>query len=582
MSPAGSFCHRTAVLAGMLALAGPGAPARAQAAFTASDAVRAEWERQPPVLSPAVRAARPPADLARWERTLRRIGAPGAPALLPPWLETPAREDWEARAKAARTPRERFTALHFLNRLKSPLALSALEGLAPGDAAAWPSHLHLEGAVATARIQGCAVPAAVQAFLDEYRRAGRADPVRTAAARIRLVLASLEPGPAKLPDASSLAYLDAWNKGPWERRATAHLAALAGAVAAPFNPGPAQRLLLGLPPGPLPEADPLLLKALKSDLALVRGAALEHLLTLTALEPDLLAEVQAGALRTYGGPLGQPYLAVLRKFAPAAAGRYGAFLLGLDDPTAIAAALDDLAQPPADLEPLVARLWKASQYDAVQSFLPALERWRLPEARRVALLKRFLDHPCWTARLDAYRLLAKVDPATPWPAPAGPGLHGAAILEEALRLARAPAPVRLRITFQGAGAIVLKLDPANAPINVANLVLLARQGFFDGLSVPRVVPDFVVQMGSPSNSMDGGPGYTVPCEDSLDFYGPGSVGMALSGKDTGGSQFFITTNAAPHLTGRYTRVGELEDPDQALPILDRLELATVIERIEVL
>jgi len=582
MSPAGPFCHRSAVLAGMLALTGPGALLRGQAAFTASDAVRAEWARQPPALSPAARAALPPADQARLELTLRRIGAPGAPALLPPWLETPTLEVWEARARAARTPQERFTALHFLNRLKSPLAFSALEGLAPGDAAAWPAHLHLEAAVATARVQGCGVPPAVQAFLDEYRRAGRADPMRTAAARIRLVLAGREPGPVKLPDASSLAYLDAWNKGPWELRATTHLAALAGAVAAPFNPGPAQRLLLGLPPGPLPEADPLLLQALKSDLALVRGAALEHLLTLPALEPGLLAEVQAGALRTYGGPLGQPYLAVLRKFAPAAAGRYGAFLLGLDDPTAMAAALDDLAQPPADLEALVRRIWKASHYDAVQSLLPALARWQLPEAQRVALLKRFLDHPCWTARLDAYRLLAKVDPATPWPAAAGPGFTGDLILEEALRLARSPAPVRLRITFQGAGRIVLKLNPANAPINVANLVLLARRGFFDGLSVPRVVPDFVVQMGSPSSSMDGGPGYTVPCEDSLDFYGPGSVGMALSGKDTGGSQFFITTNAAPHLTGRYTRVGELEDPDQALPILDRLELATVIERIEVL
>ena len=142
--------------------------------------------------------------------------------------------------------------------------------------------------------------------------------------------------------------------------------------------------------------------------------------------------------------------------------------------------------------------------------------------------------------------------------------------------------MRLRITFRGAGQVVLRLDPVNAPINVANLVLLARKGFYDGLSVPRVVPDFVVQMGSPSNSMDGGPGYTVPCEDSLDFYGPGSVGMALSGKDTGGSQFFITTNAAPHLTGRYTRVGEVENPDRALAILDQLELATVIERIEVL
>jgi len=57
--------------------------------------------------------------------------------------------------------------------------------------------------------------------------------------------------------------------------------------------------------------------------------------------------------------------------------------------------------------------------------------------------------------------------------------------------------------------------------------------------------------------------------------------MALSGKDTGGSQFFITTNAAPHLTGRYTRVGEVEDPATALPILDGLELGTKILSVDI-
>ena len=113
-------------------------------------------------------------------------------------------------------------------------------------------------------------------------------------------------------------------------------------------------------------------------------------------------------------------------------------------------------------------------------------------------------------------------------------------------------------------------------------MLLARKGFFDGRRVPRVVPDFVVQLGSPVDTMDGGPGYTVRCEDSLTWYGPGSVGMALSGKDTGGSQLFITTNATPHLTGKYTRVGELEQPDRALPLLDALELGAPVRSIRVL
>jgi cyclophilin family peptidyl-prolyl cis-trans isomerase len=97
-----------------------------------------------------------------------------------------------------------------------------------------------------------------------------------------------------------------------------------------------------------------------------------------------------------------------------------------------------------------------------------------------------------------------------------------------------------------------------------------------------VVPDFVVQMGSPLSTMDGGPGYSVPCENTLTWYGPGSVGMALSGKDTGGSQFFITTNATPHLTGKYTHLGFVEAPDQALPLLDALELNARIVKVEVL
>jgi cyclophilin family peptidyl-prolyl cis-trans isomerase len=96
------------------------------------------------------------------------------------------------------------------------------------------------------------------------------------------------------------------------------------------------------------------------------------------------------------------------------------------------------------------------------------------------------------------------------------------------------------------------------------------------------VPDFVVQMGSPYDTMDGGPGYTVRCEDSLAWYGPGSVGMALAGKDTGGSQFFITTNATPHLTGKYTRLGEVEHPDHDLKILDDLELGAKIVSVRVL
>ncbi|OGF23158.1 MAG: peptidylprolyl isomerase [Candidatus Eisenbacteria bacterium RBG_19FT_COMBO_70_11] len=93
---------------------------------------------------------------------------------------------------------------------------------------------------------------------------------------------------------------------------------------------------------------------------------------------------------------------------------------------------------------------------------------------------------------------------------------------------------------------------AEAPQTVKNFVRLARRGYFDGLAVHRVVPDFVIQDGDPTGTGSGGPGYTIRCEYNRLHYDEGMVGMALSGKDTGGSQWFITHSPQPHLDGRYT------------------------------
>jgi cyclophilin family peptidyl-prolyl cis-trans isomerase/HEAT repeat protein len=88
---------------------------------------------------------------------------------------------------------------------------------------------------------------------------------------------------------------------------------------------------------------------------------------------------------------------------------------------------------------------------------------------------------------------------------------------------------------------------------VKNFVRLAERGYFDGDVVHRVVPYFVIQDGDPTGTGGGGPGYTIRCEyNQLRYYEPGMVGMALSGKDTGGSQWFSTHSPQPHLNGRYT------------------------------
>jgi len=275
-------------------------------------------------------------------------------------------------------------------------------------------------------------------------------------------------------------------------------------------------------------------------------------------------------------------LPAFRKFVPGIADAVRSkYLLG-SDPTARAAAIEDLPSAPADLAALTQRTWADTQFEAQQTLIQSYARWKMAPEDQKAQLRPWLRHPDWTCRWEAYQALVKLDPATPWPAAPKPTRTDAAILKEATRLAEHGKPVRLRLAFSGLRSVTLRLDPTVAPMNVANLVLLARKGYFDGRRVPRVVPDFVVQMGSPYDTMDGGPGHTVRCEDSLTWYGPGSVGMALAGKDTGGSQFFITTNATPHLTGRYTRLGEVEDPDRALKLLDDLELGAKITSIKVL
>lgn len=107
------------------------------------------------------------------------------------------------------------------------------------------------------------------------------------------------------------------------------------------------------------------------------------------------------------------------------------------------------------------------------------------------------------------------------------------------------------------GSLTLSLLAADAPLTVESFARLASSGFFDGQEWPRVVPNFVVQGGDPRGDMSGGPGYTIRDEISRHRYGTGTLGMALSGPDTGGSQFFITHSPQPHLDGIYAIFGAL-------------------------
>ena len=112
------------------------------------------------------------------------------------------------------------------------------------------------------------------------------------------------------------------------------------------------------------------------------------------------------------------------------------------------------------------------------------------------------------------------------------------------------------------GDIQIRLDPAAAPKTVNNFVFLAREGFYDGLTFHRVIPDFVIQGGDPEGTGSGGPGYSF--EDELPDEGQyevGSVAMANAGPNTNGSQFFITHVPCDWLDGKHAVFGKVVDAD---------------------
>lgn len=128
------------------------------------------------------------------------------------------------------------------------------------------------------------------------------------------------------------------------------------------------------------------------------------------------------------------------------------------------------------------------------------------------------------------------------------------------------------------GPVHLRLLGEEAPGTVRNFVTLARKGYYDGLTFHRVVPDFVTQGGCPRGDGWGGPGYSIRCEINPVPYRRGTVGMALAGKDTGGSQFFICHSPQPHLDGRYTVFGEVVE---GMEIVDLLQEGDRILRVEI-
>jgi cyclophilin family peptidyl-prolyl cis-trans isomerase len=145
------------------------------------------------------------------------------------------------------------------------------------------------------------------------------------------------------------------------------------------------------------------------------------------------------------------------------------------------------------------------------------------------------------------------------------------------------------------GAIVIELFENEAPQTVGNFVSLVESKFYDGLTFHRVLPGFMAQGGDPKGDGTGGPGYQIFCEcrDGKDFrrHFRGTLSMAHAGRDTGGSQFFLTFRPQPYLDGRHTVFGRVidgqdvlmklqrRDPnDENLPEPDKIVKATVVRK----
>ena len=130
------------------------------------------------------------------------------------------------------------------------------------------------------------------------------------------------------------------------------------------------------------------------------------------------------------------------------------------------------------------------------------------------------------------------------------------------------------------GDIVLDLHAEHAPKTVNNFVVLARDGFYDGLTFHRVIPNFMIQGGDPDGTGTGGPGYTFEDETQGNplRHETGVISMANAGPNTNGSQFFITHAPQPHLDGRHTVFGKVT---QGQDVVDAIQQGDTIDSVSI-
>ncbi len=357
------------------------------------------------------------------------------------------------------------------------------------------------------------------------------------------------------------------------------------------------------------DAEPDLIDRLTDRSPFVRAAALKTLArvdslsfttALSGLDPDADWRVRAAmaeALTTLAPENATPMLERLvadadARVLPSVLRAWSTLKLpGLEKHLAAALARDDVmvraaaasvvgAQKLTALRDALIAAWQRAKTDAADD-----ARWAAldalatldPAAARGPMEETLSDRD-WAMRLRAARWLVAQDPSSdaltrirPAPVSQAAGRYAAAHLVS-------PAYSPQIYVETAKGTIQIELAVLDAPLTVENFVALARRGYFDGLRLHRVVPAFVVQDGDPRGDGSGGPGYSIRDELSDRPYRRGTVGMALAGPDTGGSQWFITHAPQPHLEARYTVFGDVVS---GMDVVDALEVGDTITRIRV-
>lgn len=130
------------------------------------------------------------------------------------------------------------------------------------------------------------------------------------------------------------------------------------------------------------------------------------------------------------------------------------------------------------------------------------------------------------------------------------------------------------------GVMKIEFYEKDAPNTVANFVKLAKDGFYNGLTFHRVIPDFVIQGGCPNGIGNGGPGYKIKCEldGENQYHDKGVLSMAHAGRDTGGSQFFIchSRSNTAHLDRNHTCFGKVVE---GVDVIDQIRQGDVMEKV---